>query len=231
MNKVVGILGGMGPRATADLFIKIIENTPAQMDQEHFRIIIDNNPQIPSRTEAIMAGGASPLPAMNRSIKFLEKAGVGLLAIPCHTAHYWLPELQKNTKVPICSLLEVTSQYLSKECNRIGRKILLLATESTIKVELYPKTLKNSNTNLLIPNPIEQKIVSAAIEGVKAGWGLTKNSLTQLNLLIEKYQSKGASAVLAGCTEISLLFPHLNIAVEKIDPTLLLAKKIVAYAK
>ncbi len=100
MGKTVGILGGMGPLATVDLFAKIVENTPAVLDQDHLRIIIDNNPQIPPRVEAILQGGEDPLPAMVASAKLLAAAGADFIVMPCNTAHYWLDGLRAAVAVP-----------------------------------------------------------------------------------------------------------------------------------
>ncbi|MGB4554610.1 MAG: amino acid racemase, partial [bacterium] len=87
-RKVIGILGGMGPEATADLFLKIIRATPAEKDQDHLRVIIDNNPQIPDRTAAIFSQGDDPLPLLVETAKNLARAGADFIVIPCNTAHY-----------------------------------------------------------------------------------------------------------------------------------------------
>jgi len=87
-EKIIGILGGMGPEATIDLFYKIIKFTPAKKDQDHLRIIIDNNPKIPDRTAAILGKGEDPIPALRETAKNLEKAGADFIIIPCN--NYWL---------------------------------------------------------------------------------------------------------------------------------------------
>ncbi len=99
-EKIIGILGGMGPAATLALYERIIALTPAQCDQDHLRVIIDSNPKIPDRTAAILGNGESPLPAMAESAKTLERAGADFIVIPCNTAHYWLDELQKEVAIP-----------------------------------------------------------------------------------------------------------------------------------
>jgi len=91
-EKVVGILGGMGPEATVDLFMKIIKATPAKKDQDHLRIMIDNNPKIPDRTLAILGRGKSPLKQLQETLHNLERAGAEVIAIPCNTAHYYYNE-------------------------------------------------------------------------------------------------------------------------------------------
>ena len=88
MLKTIGIIGGMGPAATADLMMKIISMTAADSDQDHIPMIIDNNTRIPDRTAAILSGGADPVPEMTASAKRLETAGADFIIIGCNTAHY-----------------------------------------------------------------------------------------------------------------------------------------------
>ena len=104
MKKTIGILGGMGPLATADLFTKIVSMTKAGCDNDHIRIFIDNNAQIPDRTTAILKGGADPLPEMESALRNLEKCGASCIIMPCNTAHYFLPRLQPLTSTPFISI-------------------------------------------------------------------------------------------------------------------------------
>jgi len=83
-QKIIGILGGLGPEATVDLFYKIIKLTPVEKDQDHFRIIIDNNPKIPDRTDAIIGNSKDPLPELIATAQNLEKAGADFIIMPCN---------------------------------------------------------------------------------------------------------------------------------------------------
>ena len=91
--KTIGIIGGMGPLATADLYRKMIEGTVAEKDQDHVHVIIDSNPWIPDRTEYILHNGPSPLPEIVKSIRRLEAAGCDFLIMPCNTAHHIIEEI------------------------------------------------------------------------------------------------------------------------------------------
>ena len=95
-EKIVGILGGMGPEATVDLFRKVLKATPAKTDQEHLRIIIDCNSKIPDRMAYILRGGEDPGPYMIKSAKLLESAGCELILIPCNAAHNWHGVVQET---------------------------------------------------------------------------------------------------------------------------------------
>ena len=109
MKKSIGILGGMGPLATADLFKKIVLLTKAGCDNDHIRIYIDDNAQIPDRTAAILEGGADPVPTMTDSVKKLSSIGADVLIMPCNTAHYFLPRLKEVSPIPFISMLEETA--------------------------------------------------------------------------------------------------------------------------
>ena len=104
----IGIIGGMGPLATADLFQKIIRHTDARCDQEHLHILIDNNTAIPDRTAALLHGGADPFPEMCRSAKFLEAGGADCLIMPCNTAHFYHRRLQEQLRIPLLHMVELT---------------------------------------------------------------------------------------------------------------------------
>ena len=110
MEKTIGILGGMGPLATADLFRKITLLTDAARDNDHIRVYIDSNARIPDRTAAILSGGKDPVPEMASALRSLEACGASCVIMPCNTAHYFLPRLQAMTKLPFISMLEATAK-------------------------------------------------------------------------------------------------------------------------
>ena len=109
MKKTIGILGGMGPLATADLLIKITTATDAACDNEHIRVYIDSDAAIPDRTGAILHGGPDPVPEMLSALRNLEKCGADCVIMACNTAHYFLPRLRAETQTPILDMLEITA--------------------------------------------------------------------------------------------------------------------------
>lgn len=110
MKKTIGILGGMGPLATADLYRKIIERTRADRDSEHIRVYIDGNAAIPDRTAAILHGGEDPVPEMLSTLRHLEACGADCIIMPCNTAHYFLPRLREQPALQLQSRLSVWSR-------------------------------------------------------------------------------------------------------------------------
>lgn len=217
MSKTVGILGGMGPAATVDLFQKIVQHTPAAADQEHVKILIYNNPQIPPRS----LEANSPLPELIRSATLLEQAGADFLVMPCHTAHLWYEGIKKSITIPFYSMIENTAQALIEKYPQ-QVEILLLATSTTLHSGLYQKALSRTVVKLIPPTLEQQKVVDQAIKHVKAG-RLPNKPLQDLQRFLVDYQREGVSAVLGCCTEIPLMFPYFQVDMDLLDPTLMLA--------
>ncbi|WP_413381003.1 aspartate/glutamate racemase family protein [Alkalihalobacillus sp. 1P02AB] len=230
MNETIGILGGMGPLATVDLAEKIILQTKVSCDQDHIPLLIYNNTQIPSRVNAIINQQESPVVELIQTAKVLEKAGASFIVMPCHTAHYWFDDIQKNVHVPILNMIENTVHSV-KDTIKAEKQILLFATSGTIKAQLYQKAFQTEGIQITIPTRKEQKIVASAIDEVKAGYIANNHYLNELNKMVQKYKRKGISAIIGGCTEIPLLFPYIqNHRITKYDPTLMLAKMAVKKA-
>lgn len=224
----VGILGGMGPMATVDLFAKIIECTPADVDQDHLKVLVYNNPQIPSRIKAILEGTESPRDELIRSAQLLEKAGANLIAMPCNTAHYWYQDIQNAVKIKIINMIENAADII--QVQEANNKVMLFATAATVKTRLYQEVFLAKNVCLEVPTTEEQQIIAKAIDETKAGKIDNNPYLTMIENTIAKYQQVGINSFVAGCTEIPLLFKHIKKNCNKIDPTLLLAKAVVKQA-
>ncbi len=220
-RKVVGIIGGMGPLATADLFKKIIEVTPAAKDQEHLRIVIDSNPGIPDRTASILGTGPDARPLLVETARNVERMGGEILAIPCNTAHYYHREVQAAVGVPVLHMMKEVAKSLHGKVAAAG----ILATTGTLKTRLYEDHLLDSDISSVVPQGVEQDEVMDAIYAAKAG-DLTKGRELALRIG-ERLVSMGAQAVIAGCTEIPLVLHEGDLAVPVIDATMILAKACV----
>jgi len=228
-EKIIGILGGMGPEATIDLFYKIIKFTPAEKDQDHLRIIIDNNPKIPDRTAAILGKGEDPLPALQESARNLEKAGADFIIIPCNTAHYFLPSIQKSVKIPILNMIEETAKETKKRIPQI-KKVGLLASIGVYRWEIYHQHFKKFHIEVISPEEKDKEEVMKAIYAVKAG-DLSNEVKKNIISIAQKLIDKGAEAIITGCTEIPLILKEGDISAPIIDPTQVLAKAAVQKAK
>ncbi|QAT50057.1 amino acid racemase [Caproiciproducens sp. NJN-50] len=223
-GKTIGVLGGMGPLATADLFRKIILMTQADSDNDHIRVIIDSNVNIPDRTEAILHHGKDPLPEMMKSAKLLEAAGADVIIMPCNTAHYFIRSLERSVTVPFLNMISLTANELRE--NQI-KTAGLLATDGTCKSGLYEKALTAAGIRTLTPEPGGQERVMQAIYRVKAGKEVPASELWPV---VEKLEAGGAEGIILGCTELPLILKPAQMRIPCFDPTAVLAKQAVLFA-
>ncbi|NJE42126.1 aspartate racemase [Thermococcus sp. GR6] len=224
-ERVIGILGGMGPLATAELFRRIIEKTPAKRDQDHPRIIIYNNPKIPDRTAFILGKGEDPRPELVESARKLESWGADFVIMPCNTAHFFAESIQREISIPLVSMVEETA----KRIEEMGlKKVGLLATDGTIKGLVYHRALLDRGIQIAVPTKKDQELVMKGIyEGVKAGnLELGRELLLQVTRRLEK-RSEG---IIAGCTEVSVALKPEDLSVPLIDPLDVIAERAVRLA-
>src|SRR4030095_9258025 len=125
---MLGVLGGMGPVATADFFAKLLVATPASRDEDHIPTLVHSLPQIPSRPAAILRGGPSPLPALLRARDRLITAGATMLAMPCNTAHHWHADLTRGLNLPFPHIADAVASEIPRGDGRLG----LIATAATL---------------------------------------------------------------------------------------------------
>ena len=221
--KKLGILGGMGPLATCDLFKKVVENTRADCDNEHIHIIIDNNSAIPDRTAAILKGGADPLPQMRASLERLTEAGAEVVIMGCNTAHYFYDALGEGCRVERLNMLYETMAYLKSQGIR---KAGLLASSGTVESGIYAKAAEKYGVELLTPVGEAQDAVMGVIyDGVKAG--VADYDTTAFNAVVSDLTAKGAETMILGCTELPLAMDMYNLDFPAADPTLILAKAAI----
>lgn len=234
----LGILGGVGPSATVDFMNKIIQNTPAKKDQDHIKMIVEQNPQVPDRTASLVHQETDPTIAMFSICKKLEAEGADAIAIPCNTAHAFVNSIQEHLHIPIINMLTITAQHIGENLGK-QIKVGLLATNGTIQSKVYHDVLLEFGFEVIIPDEKHQQYVMESIYGeygVKAGFTAgecKKNIIIAANHVI----NKGADVLILGCTELPLMFVNQtelvneNFTIPLIDPTLILAKKVIFLAK
>jgi aspartate racemase len=219
MKKILGILGGMGPEATAYFYQAVIKRTAADADQNHIRTLIWSDPTIPPRTDAILGTGPSPWPSLRAGIRILEKGGAGLLAMPCVTAHFWAPRIRGTARVPFIDLLEETRSFVRVHHSGL-RRIGLVASSGTVASGLWTKAFAADGIEVLAPAPAEQERVMAAIVGpggIKAG-RTSGRPRTTIVAQARRLASRGAEAIIAGCTEVPLVLRPGDLPVPLIEP-------------
>ncbi len=226
---VVGILGGMGPLATADLYRKIIELTPARRDQEHIPVVIYADPRVPDRTEALLHGGDDPVPWLVRGARALDALGADFIVVPCNTAHAFLDVVQPRVEPPILSMIDAAADEIRAtwpDAEVVG----LLATSGTISAELYQRALLERGIDVIVPDDdIQKRCVMAAIRAVKAG----RPAGEATALLVEAsvhLAERGADVLLAACTEIPVALQQEHVETPLLDATLALARAAVETA-
>lgn len=226
-HKVIGILGGMGPEATMDLFKKIVNLTPASRDQDHIRVIIDNNPQIPDRQEAILGDGPSPAPLLVETARNLEMAGAGFIVMPCNTAHYWIEEIRSAVGIPVIDMIDVTAEEIAKRYPSL-RVVGLLAATGTVRSGLYQKRLSSAGVRVVSPAESDQAALMRVIYAVKSGDSSESSAVAIA--IGQRLVAAGAKAAIAGCTEIPLILRVGDLSIPIVDATKVLAKRAVGIA-
>ncbi|MCC6935851.1 MAG: amino acid racemase [Thermomicrobiales bacterium] len=223
---VVGILGGMGPLATADLYQKIIELTPAERDQEHIPVVIYADPRVPDRTDALLHGGENPVPWLVRGARALDALGADFIVIPCNTAHAFLDDIQPHIEPPILSMIDAAADEI-RETWPDAQVVGLLATSGTIASEMYQRALQQRGIDVIVSDDdVQERCVMTAIRSVKAGRAISDATA----LLVEASQhltERGADVLLAACTEIPVALQQPDVETPLLDATLALARAAV----
>jgi aspartate racemase len=230
-EKVIGVLGGMGPEATLAFYGKLIANTPARRDQDHLRVVIDSNPKVPDRTAALLRQGESPVPMMRAGVEALAQAGADFVVIPCVTAHGFLEDLRHGARLPLLCMLETAADHIRRghpEVKTVG----LLATTGTIEAGRFAEALRRAGIGVVTPGPDDQRRVMAAIYGLKgaANPAQREASRRDVRAAAERLAEAGAGGIVLGCTELPLLMEGSGLAVPVFDPVLILARAAIAAA-
>jgi aspartate racemase len=199
---VLGVLGGMGPLASAQFMVRLTLLAPASRDQEHIPAVLWSDPRVPDRTAARLGTGEDPLPALVRGLRGLEAAGCGAVAIPCNTAHGWYDAMQEATRLPILHIVDAAETELLRLGVTPGR-IGVMGTSGTLAMRLYQRRLEARGWDCLVPSEEEmRRLVSPGIARVKAND--VAGAYEPLAEAARALAARGARAVVLGCTEIPL---------------------------
>jgi aspartate racemase len=201
-TRILGVLGGMGPLASAQFMLRLTLLTPASRDQDHIPAVLWSDPRIPDRTAARLGHGEDPLPALLQGVRGLQTAGCGAIAIPCNTAHGWIDGMRDATSLPILHIVDAAAELLQRSVGP-GETVGVLATAGTLAMRLYQDRLQSLGWHCMVPDEAAmQQLVSPGIARVKANdlpgaYPLLAEAAMQL-------RARGAAAVVLGCTEIPL---------------------------
>lgn len=217
-DKVIGIIGGMGPEASADFYMKIVKATKVTRDQDHFRVIVDSNAKIPDRTAAILRGGESPLAEIIETGNKLVEHGAEIIVIPCMTSHYFIEQIREGVARDVLSLFEELNKYIQATYKE-GAVIGVLATSGTVEMGLFERYLPNNK--VLYPDKYtqEEKVMEAiyGVKGIKQGH-LEGKPVGYLSEACESLADRGAEVIILGCTEIGLALKQQHVSIPLVDP-------------
>jgi len=229
-SKTVGIIGGMGPEATVDLMQRVINATPASDDADHIRMLVDNNPKVPSRIKALIEGtGENPAPCMAEMARGLERQGSDFLVIPCNTAHHYYPDVAAAVEIPVLNLVELTANHVKQQQPGI-RKVGLLASTALQLIHLYEPWFEKLNVELVYPEPADQSQIMELIRAVKAK-SHSEQQLEAYARAAEKLAAQGAECLVIACTELSVIADRVNFLLPAYDAADILARAIVREAQ
>lgn len=227
-----GIIGGVGPEATVDLLERIVDQTPATTDQDHIHILIDHNPKLPSRYDAIMGDGESPGPYLAEMAQNLEAMGADFLAIASNLTHYFYQDAVEAVDIPFLNLIEETVADISSryETAEVG----VLAPTPTIQVGLYQDELRANGFNpVTLERERNEELVDESIygnAGIKAGQ--LEANRPPLETAVQQLVDQGAEITILGCTELPLVLGQTGPDGEHplVDATAVFADAIIAQA-
>jgi len=224
---IPGIIGGMGPEATIDLMNRIYLSTPANDDIDHLRVLVDNNPKIPSRIKAIIEGtGENPAPCMIEMAKGLIKQGADFLVIPCNTAHYYYDEVSQAIDVPLVNLLEITTEEIKRNKKE---KVGILGSTALGIVNLYEPVFAKYELTAIYPDDDYQDRLMDLIKAVKAK-NMTKENIDFIPKLLEHLKLKDIDCLAIVCTELSVIKDKIISELETFDASDILTKEIIQRA-
>lgn len=228
-RKIAGVMGGMGPDATVDFMSKVIALTGGNADQDHIHMIIDHDPGVPNRQLAMQSGEddvSAPLGAMARR---LEAAGADFLVMVCNTAHAFLADVRSTTSIPFISIIDVSVGAIdaaAPQATRIG----VMATDACLEASVYQDAIAATGRTAIVPEGQALQRLMCLINAIKAGdqGDAIQQGMREIGAFL---CASGAEILIAGCTEIPLVFDASHAPVPVIASTDALAQRTVDIAK
>lgn len=225
---LVGILGGMGPAATADFYRKLIERTPATRDQDHLRVVLWADPTVPGRAGGILGGGADPYPRLLTGARNLQSMGANIVAMPCNSAHAYLDRLSQDTGLHFVNMVRETARTVADlpptdSADRVG----VLGARALIHSGLYQEQLAHHGIESVVAGADEQAALDLAIRYVKGGhFSAASRTATAV---ADAFIGRGISRILLACTELPIALSGVLAAGDPhyVDPTDVLARAVV----
>jgi aspartate racemase len=214
-RRTVGVLGGLGPDATLDFFAKVLAATPARSDQEHLHLIIDNDPSVPNRNDAVAGRGPSPAPQLTAMARRLEGAGADFLVMVCNAAHAFQGAIVEAVGIPLVSIIDQTVDATlarSPAAHRVG----VLAAEGALDAGLYQRAFEARGVEALVPEGDDRARFMDLMYAIKSGDKGGEVARGMLDLARALHEA-GAEALVAGCTEVPLVLTQEALRTAGLD--------------
>lgn len=230
---LLGIVGGMGTAAGLQFqntFFEVCNKNGIKGDQDYPEWIYYNASKAPDRTEALLNSGPSPVDYLSDVLDKMQKAGVDIIIVACNTAHAFYNEIMEKTDIPWIDLQKETADFIK---TARYSSAALLATEGTIKSGVFREAIKPLGINYFEPeidSAIQKKITDSVYNpkyGIKNTGAIVSNEA--IIILQEVVDELETEAIIAGCTEISLVEKKLRLKADWLDPIKIAAEACFKY--
>lgn len=207
MSKKLGVIGGLGSKATAYFFNMLVDLTDASSDQEHVELLIHNHPQIPDRTAYILGESEqNPIEYIKNDAIQLVESGCEVLYVPCNTAHYFIDQFDLELRKYFVHMIDETVREIER---RAQAHVLLLGTSGTIQTALYQSALFEKGIKCsVLPEHLQVLLMSLIYDEIKVGKNVTEEMFAPFATFAKHIE---ADSVILGCTELSLLKTALHL--------------------
>ena len=227
MEKMIGVLGGMGPMASQLFYKMITEMTEASCDQEHLKMMIFSDTSMPDRTKAILSGDIEPVrEKLLEDAKLLQQCGCKAIGITCNTAHYFADLIQDQLEVPIIHMIKETVNTIAESMP--GAKVALLATDGTVRTRIYQGRMEKAGLEpYILPDEMQKQVMYQIYDRIKSGKPWDAENWAALEAHIKE---AGCSCAIMGCTELSVIKMDNRLDDYYVDPMAVLAERLILFA-
>lgn len=227
-RKIAGVIGGLGPAATLDFFARVLKATPVERDQDHLRLIIDDNPWVPDRNAAIDGTGPSAGPALAETARGLQRAGAEFLVMPCNAAHAFQADIEAATPLPFISLIDETVKAALRDAPG-AKRAGILGARGTLRAGLYAKAFAAHSVGTVDPEGERLDRLMALIGAVKRD-DTGEAVRAGMRSLAAELEDQGAEFIVAACTEVPIVLGPGDTRTPLISSTDVLVERTVAFA-
>lgn len=227
-HRTVGVLGGMGPDATIDFMSKVVSLTLAHVDQDHIHMIVDHNPKVPNRQQAIRSNDPEVGRELAAMARRLENAGADFLVMACNSAHAFLEPIRQATTIPFVSIIDESIEEIERVLPD-ARHVGVLATDGLLETGIFQNALTGAGRTPVLLREDESRQLMTLIYRIKAG-DRSDEVRRAMTKLADTLIADGAEIVIAGCTEIPLVLGFGELSVPLISSTDVLARRTIDLA-